>query len=251
MVCEYGQDLATSRGGCDRGGGVKGTRNNPAVRSSAPPTTVWLVRHAEVNNPNQVLYGQLPRFHLSERGREQAESVAAFFADRPVAAIYTSPLLRARQTGRVIAQHHPEATMHRSLLLHEVGSAWQGTEFASLKPGFSTYEDRREPDDESIEDIQRRMTAFVERVRRRHPGQAVVAVSHGDPITILRLALSGRPVTHAAMRGPDYAGLCSITEVTFPPGGEPQVSYLTVPGLADPPGGSTEGRLQAADEETT
>ena len=40
-------------------------------------TTVHVMRHGEVFNPTGVLYGRLPGFHLSERGRAMARSVAA------------------------------------------------------------------------------------------------------------------------------------------------------------------------------
>ena len=62
-------------------------------------TILLFVRHAEVHNPRDVVYGRLPRFRLSARGREQAARVAACLAGVPLAAIYTSPLLRARQTA--------------------------------------------------------------------------------------------------------------------------------------------------------
>ena len=77
---------------------------------------------------------------------------------------------------------------------------------------------------------------FVELARREHPGGCAVAVSHGDPITILRVVLSGRPLTVPAIRGADYAGLCSVTEIVYEPGADrPRVAYLTVPwNLATP-----------------
>jgi probable phosphoglycerate mutase len=191
----------------------------PSCRD-AGTTTILLVRHAEVANPRQVLYGRLPRFALSDVGRRQAEALAERLGDCPIAAIYTSPLLRARQTAAAIARRHPEARVRRSALLHEVGSAWRGTPFADFPTGFNTYDARRDPADESLDDIRRRMLRFLELVRRRHPGQRVVAVSHGDPLTILRVALSGRVPSVPAIRGPDYAQLCSITEARFLPGAD-------------------------------
>ncbi len=197
---------------------------------SAPPTTILLVRHTEVHNPDRVLYGRLPHFRLSDYGRKQADRTAAFLANRPVAAIYSSPLLRARQTAEVIARHHPRTTRHLSALLQETGSAWQGQPFTSFKPGFSVYTERREPGDESLEDVAARMVRFVRRARRRHPGATVVAVSHGDPISVLRVVLDGRELTVSAVRGVDYAGLGSVTEITYQPGeARPRVAYLTVP----------------------
>ena len=199
-------------------------------------TTILVVRHAEVHNPERVLYGRLPNFRLSERGEQQAERVAAHLAGRPVAAVFSSPLLRARQTAARIARHHPAAERLVTTTLHETGTGWQGTPFSQFKPGFSAYEDRHGPDDESLEDIRARMIEFVERVRRRYPGQTVVGVSHGDPITVLRVALSGRPLTPSALRGADFVGLGSISEIVFEPEAErPRVTTLTVPWSAAVP----------------
>jgi broad specificity phosphatase PhoE len=181
-------------------------------------TRLLLVRHTEVHNPHQVLYGRLPHFRLSAAGQRMAEQVARRLASEPVVAIYSSPLLRARQTADAIAAHHPQATRHRSTLLNEVCSDWQGRPFSSFKPGFSTYDNHIATTDESMEDIRRRMLRFVERTARRHAGQTVVAVSHGDPITILRVALNGVPLTLDAIRGSTYAALGSVSEITIPEG---------------------------------
>ena len=52
-----------------------------------PPTTtvVHLLRHGEVHNPEGVLYGRLPGYHLSELGRAMADRVADHLADRDIA----------------------------------------------------------------------------------------------------------------------------------------------------------------------
>ena len=39
-------------------------------------TKVHVMRHGEVHNPEGILYGRLPGYHLSERGKAQAEAVA-------------------------------------------------------------------------------------------------------------------------------------------------------------------------------
>jgi broad specificity phosphatase PhoE len=192
-------------------------------------TTVLLVRHTEVENPERLLYGRLPRFGLSARGREQAEVTADFLTRYPLTAIYSSPLLRARQTAEIIARRHPAATRHQSALLHEVRSAWQGQPFQSFASGFSTYDNRRSSDDESIEDIRQRMCRFIARARQRHPGQTIVAVSHGDPITILRVAQLNKPITVAAIRGADYAQYGSVTEITTCPETPPRITLHTIP----------------------
>ena len=70
-------------------------------------TTVWLARHGEVHNPARVLYGRLPRMQLSPEGRRQAGALADVLGPRPLAAIYSSPMLRARRTAAIVLASHP------------------------------------------------------------------------------------------------------------------------------------------------
>ena len=44
-------------------------------------TIVHVMRHGEVHNPEKILYGRLPDYHLSERGRAQAQAVADWLAE--------------------------------------------------------------------------------------------------------------------------------------------------------------------------
>jgi len=70
----------------------------------AETTVVHLLRHGEVHNPNGVLYGRLPGYHLSANGRMMADAAADFFAERPVAAVFASPLERAQETAQPVAE---------------------------------------------------------------------------------------------------------------------------------------------------
>ena len=71
-------------------------------------TTVHLLRHGEVHNPEKVLYGRLPGYRLSERGEAQAKTVAAALADDNITVLLASPLQRApaRPAAPPIAQVH-------------------------------------------------------------------------------------------------------------------------------------------------
>src|ERR1700742_133776 len=66
-------------------------------------TVVHLLRHGEVHNPNHVLYGRLPGYHLSANGRMMAAAAADYFEGRPVAAVFASPLERAQETAQPVA----------------------------------------------------------------------------------------------------------------------------------------------------
>ena len=67
-------------------------------------TIVHLLRHGEVENPAGIIYGRLPGYHLSANGRAMASAAADFFAGRPVAALFCSPLERAQETARPVAE---------------------------------------------------------------------------------------------------------------------------------------------------
>src|SRR5215203_3225415 len=67
-------------------------------------TIVHLVRHGEVDNPAGLLYGRLPDYHLSELGIQMAERVAAYFRERDVVHLRSSPLERAQETAEPLAE---------------------------------------------------------------------------------------------------------------------------------------------------
>jgi broad specificity phosphatase PhoE len=182
-------------------------------------TTIYIVRHAEVHNPQQILYGRLPRFGLSDLGWKQAERTARLLAKEPVTAIYSSPQLRARQTARIIAEYHPELKIQTTRVLAEVVTSWQGRPYTDLHNiDFDFYSHPLNPDDETVQQVWERVRTFVERVRRRHAGQAVVAVTHGDLTFAARAGYAGMPIDVASIRGRNiYPGHASLTKLTFCP----------------------------------
>lgn len=194
------------------------------------PTVALVVRHTDVHNPNNVVYGRLPRFRLSDLGRDQAERTAAYLAREPVAAIYCSPQLRARQTAGAIARHHPMAPIRVSTLLAEVLTSWQGVPFSVLGSYVNVYEPPKEPTDETIPRIFARMNRMLMTAVRRHPGQTVVLVSHADPIMILKAGTQGLELRLSNIRGPEYPEKGSVTRFEFAPGEleKPLIRYVDV-----------------------
>jgi broad specificity phosphatase PhoE len=159
-------------------------------------TTVWLARHGEVHNPSNILYGRLPRIALTPEGRRQAQALAEFLRKRPLSAIYSSPMLRARKTAEIVLQAHPElGRVRRDVDLTEVRTGWEGEALADLEAiDWDFYTHPRKPGDESLLAIQHRMQRWLKRIQSRHAGGEVLGVSHGDPILILVGTLSGLPL---------------------------------------------------------
>lgn len=198
-------------------------------------TTILLVRHADVHNPNRLFYGRLPRFRISELGKRQAAFLAEQLADRPIAAFYTSPMLRARQTAKILAERHPDAPLHEDRRLIEVRTGWMGSVETLIPPVINLYEPPHTPDDETIEEVWARVRALIGQLVRRHRGQTVVCVSHGDPVVIAHAGYTGLPLALASIRGGFYPQKCSTTELVFEGDADtPRVTYRDVIGELAP-----------------
>lgn len=193
------------------------TNPNSGKQTPSSPTIVYIVRHTDVQNPNDILYGRLPRFGLSPLGRTQAEHTAEVLANIPIDVFYSSPMLRARQTIATIAAKHPGVPVHISSLLNEVKTGWQGRPHADLeKIRFDFYNQPVYVHDEGLESLWARVSRFVKRVRRAHAGQSILAVTHGDIFAIARAGFRGLPIHITSIRLPHpYPGKGGILKLTF------------------------------------
>ena len=207
--------------------------------SLMPKTVIHLVRHGLVHNPNEVFYGRLPRFRLSEEGQRQAQAAAQALRTQPIAAAYSSPLLRTRQTAQAILAHHPHINLKTTPLLLEVGTPWDGTPIPNLVArDWDIYTGNPLPH-EQPEHIVARARRFFDGVRAKHHGQHILAVSHGDVIAFTILWAKGQPLDwrHKGENtrfgfADAYPQTASITTLTFgladtaDPDARPEVSYL-------------------------
>lgn len=165
-------------------------------------TTVLLVRHATTTTTGSVLPGRAPGLHLTASGVAQAERAAERLAELPTrpAALYVSPLERARETARPIAKALDlRASVQRGLLECDFG-AWTGKRLSVLrrKPEWRAVQHApstfRFPDGESFTEMQQRMWSTVEALAARHRNQTIVMVSHADPIKALVTYAQGVPL---------------------------------------------------------
>ena len=162
-----------------------------------------LVRHGETeHNRGRLTLGRFD-VPLNERGRAQAAAVAASFT-RPPAAIYASPLSRARDTAEAIAAVHRAAVIVEPALIEmEVGEMehLSGVELRERYPEFlrrwlsPDAADARMPGGETLREVQDRAWAAVERMRAAHPDGEVVAVTHNFVILVLLCRALELPVS--------------------------------------------------------
>jgi broad specificity phosphatase PhoE len=184
-----------------------------------------------VHNPNALLYGRMPRMQLSVEGRRQARALADYLHPHPLAAIYSSPLLRARTTADYILATQPQlARVRIDSDLIEVRTGWQGEPLVALERiDWDLYVNPRGPDDESLAAIQARMLRWLKRMLRRHPGADVLGVSHGDPILILAGTLRGLPLDPASIFPRPYIETGALYRMDFDASGECRAVDLLVP----------------------
>ena len=186
-------------------------------------TTIHLVRHGEVHNPAGVLYGRLPGYHLSERGRAMADLVADHLAGREIGAVVSSPMERAQETANPIAACHGLAVSLDDDLI-EAGNHFQGMRFGvgdgslrhprhwphlinPFRPSWG------EPYVEVVARMMRAVTAGLALARAAGPGREAVLVSHQLPVWETRLHLERRHLWHDPRRR--ECSLCSVTSLTF------------------------------------
>jgi broad specificity phosphatase PhoE len=182
-------------------------------------TVVHLLRHGEVDNPQGVLYGRLPGYHLSPLGRRMAEMVAEKLGGRDVGALVSSPLERAQETAAPIADRFqlPVSVDER---LIEAGNVFEGLTFGVGDGSIRhprhwryLYNPFRPSWGEAYTAIARRMVAAVRAARDVAPGREVVCVSHQLPIWTLRSAVERRRLWHDPRNR--QCTLASLTSLTF------------------------------------
>lgn len=184
------------------------------------PTRVLLMRHAEVENPHGILYGFLPGFPLSARGRAQAAAVGKSLGDSGLRRILHSPLDRARETAEIVNEQLPERVpliVEPALREADFSRYLQGSPFWQIpirRPRWFAHKLRRGalPDDESIEALGGRVLGVVHRLAREHPTEVSLCVSHADPLQAAWILLDGRPQTEGEMAR-KQVGRAGILEV--------------------------------------
>ncbi len=158
---------------------------------------------------------------LDETGRAQARAVARRLQDEPLAALYASPLLRARQTLEPLGKARGQKIQpHDGLLDIDYGQL-QGQRHADAADAYpELYSQWRTapgrvqfPGGEGLRDVQRRVLAFLDEVTARHPGQTVVGVGHQIVNKVLICSLLGLSLDAIWRVEQDTAGIDVFQQV--------------------------------------
>ena len=161
-------------------------------------TRILLARHGETD------WNRVGRWQghadppLNDAGRTHAAELAERLAGDGIAAIYSSDLMRASQTARVVADRLGLAVVEDAGLREiDVGS-WSGLTRAKVEQRFPEGYARWlggeiGHDGETREELTERVVGAVERIAAEHPEGTILVVTHGGAIRAIRRHASGDP----------------------------------------------------------
>lgn len=183
--------------------------------------TIHLLRHGEVHNPDGVLYGRLPGYRLSERGRAMAERVAdtLVMEGRDIRAAIASPLQRAQETAQPTASAYG-LEIRTDAGLIEAENVFEGQQINKNRAqlahprNWRHYVNPFRPSwGEPYTEQAHRMMGAVRRALHSIDGGEALLVSHQLPIWATRLFIEGRPLAHDPRNR--QCALASLTSLVF------------------------------------
>lgn len=185
------------------------TPDDPFLSLKSGSTEIYLIRHADaLPGAEEVSQGSYDDQSLSELGRRQGQALGERFKQIPLAAVYSSPIGRARQTAGYVAtalglEVRVEPDL-REVALGPIGLA-EGTTPTSEEIAAALKARLREiavvavttgswssiPGSEPSTELRARLTAVIDRLAAAHPGQRIAAVSHAGSINAYFAAVLG------------------------------------------------------------
>jgi 2,3-bisphosphoglycerate-dependent phosphoglycerate mutase len=166
-------------------------------------TTILLVRHGETEAERRVQgHSDTP---LNETGRAQARALVDELAEEAIDAVYSSDLLRAYETARIVAQARGlDVTAIPDLRERHFGT-WEGLTDDEIFARFPEARNGSWGDGESQEEMAQRVLDALRRIAETHVGERALVVSHGGP---LRAVLS-----HCGAADMDTIDNCHVVRI--------------------------------------
>ncbi|MGH3934875.1 MAG: bifunctional RNase H/acid phosphatase [Pseudonocardiaceae bacterium] len=217
-----------------------GVTRSSAAQTAAPshwtgatgsPTRLLMLRHGQTEYSAQRRYSGRRDLPLTELGERQATAAAARLStmDR-IAAVVSSPMLRARQTAKPVAEALGAPLEVCDGLVETDFGAWEGLTFAEarerdpdLHTRWITDTSVATPGGESMDAVHRRARRVRDQLVADHGGATLVVVSHVTPIkALLRMALDAGPSLLHRL----HLDLASLSVAEFYPDGPASVRLV-------------------------
>ena len=165
-------------------------------------TRICFIRHGETDwNVAKRIQGQTD-IPLNETGRSQALAMAFNAAHYDFIAVYSSDLVRARDTAMMVAERRGLEVNTTALLRERHFGIFQGlTADEGLQQNAAAHACYMARDvnydfesGESMLGFAARVTEAVDYLVKRHPGQTIAVVSHAGVLETVYRRATGRPL---------------------------------------------------------
>ncbi|MGD2251642.1 MAG: histidine phosphatase family protein [Anaerolineales bacterium] len=161
-----------------------------------------LIRHGETDSNLERRYTGYLDVPLNARGKRQAKALADRLQPRPIDWIYSSDLIRARQTAEILGMATgTEVRLDRRLREIHLGE-WEGSRFDDIRASQpETWKRRLEnplevhpPGGEDMASFRKRVLEALDDILRLHADQLVAIVTHGLVLSVIKLHHLGLPI---------------------------------------------------------
>jgi phosphoserine phosphatase len=156
---------------------------------------ILLVRHGETEwNRVRRIMGR-EDIGLTETGRFQSLALKEALAHFPLDAVYSSPILRARETAMILTEERDLEPINDERLVEVNYGDWVGKTFSEVRElqGYTPYFKRLQtpvaPNGETLFQVRDRAMSFIHQLKQERHDQTVLAVSHADWIKCLLMEI--------------------------------------------------------------
>jgi alpha-ribazole phosphatase len=178
-------------------------------------TQILLVRHGQTQWNKEEIFRGMIDVPLNESGKREASLAAEALKDKPIKAVYSSPLSRAKETATAIAARHGLDVKVLDGLGDICFGEWQGNSHKAVREQYAdlyrTWVEEPHtvtfPDGESLQEVESRVVEVVKKTVRNHPDETIVMVSHRVVNRALICGLVGIELSRFWQIGQDTAAI--------------------------------------------
>ena len=168
-------------------------------------THLCLIRHGQTDWNVQGRYTGQSDIPLNGTGKAQAQSLISQLINQQIDAIFSSDLLRASETARIISDYL-QIPVQLDTRLREINQgAWEGQHLDDIKVNYNEIWQRRKsnphkvrpPGGETLSEVSTRVIAAIEEIVSYFPEGTVLIISHGLAIALILCKIKNIPIEQA------------------------------------------------------
>ncbi|PIQ95410.1 MAG: alpha-ribazole phosphatase [Nitrospinae bacterium CG11_big_fil_rev_8_21_14_0_20_56_8] len=181
-----------------------------------PNLRIYLIRHGETENSARVCFNGHHDVPLSPQGKDQIRQVAQSLKTVTLDAVYSSDLIRARESAEIISGFQDNLQPVPCKQLREISfGAWEGLSVEEVQRRYPGQFDKKFRDiatfqvegGETFQDVRDRVLPKFDEIRKAHSRGQVALVVHGGVIRIILAQILSIPLQNLFRISQDYAAV--------------------------------------------